>query len=103
MMVVVQVHRQGLTRELVREECERLYQHLCSGDSSGLKISSVYYQLCESIHTGGRSGELVLLSGTGKLRETLMGVQFCISPNAFFQVSVSYKCQTVFPQSALFN
>ena len=86
MMVVLQVHRQGLTREEVREECVRMCQHLCSS----AKLGSVYFQLCESINIGGRSGEMELLSGTGRLTEELLGVQFCISPNAFFQVSQSH-------------
>ena len=102
MMVVLQLHGQGLRREEVREECERLCNHL-SGASSDLKITSVYFQLCDSINIGGRSGEMELLSGTGKLTEKLMGVQFCISPNAFFQVSIPYNARYLFNIVLMYN
>ncbi|KAI6654583.1 tRNA (uracil-5-)-methyltransferase-like protein A-like isoform X1 [Oopsacas minuta] len=86
-MVIIQIHTQGLSREQVREECDNLCQHLYSTARPELRISSVYYQLCESMSIGGRSGEMELLRGDTKLSEKLLGVQFSISPNAFFQVN----------------
>ena len=85
-MVIIQLHTQGLGREEVREECESMCQHLYSHAGSELKITSVYSQLSESINIGSRTGEMELLRGDKRLRENLLGVEFSISPNAFFQV-----------------
>ena len=91
-LLIIQVYSQGVSREEVREECDRLCKQLESpadsdtGSAIGGKIASVYFQLCDSVNIGGPGGEMELLRGDRKLKETLLGVKFCISPNAFFQV-----------------
>lgn len=89
-MVIIQLHTQGLGRDEVKEECESMCQYLYLHAGSDLKITSVYSQLSESINIGGRTGEMELLRGDKRLREKLLGVDFSISPNAFFQVFLLY-------------
>lgn len=90
LMIIVGMHPQGLSTESLMDLQDRLKEFFESGKGSAVNVTSLYFQTMEKKNVGSESKDILRhISGTEYIEETLLGMKFRISPQAFFQVNTS--------------
>ncbi|OUM57258.1 hypothetical protein PIROE2DRAFT_17812, partial [Piromyces sp. E2] len=89
-MIIVQVHPQDLTRERIEQEKKNLVTFFTDlmNKIPDLHITSLLFQESDEVSNGAtEKTEMEVLMGSKYAHENLLGINFRISPNAFFQVN----------------
>ncbi|XP_046389968.1 uncharacterized protein LOC124158743 [Ischnura elegans] len=87
LMAIVIVDSRGATPEDIvasREEVKNFFEN---GEGKDLKVDSLYFQACGKRESGKEPPKVEHLLGEKYITESLMGLKFRISPEAFFQVN----------------
>jgi len=85
-MVIVQMHRQSLTEEQLKEVKSNLVAHFTS-DERKAKVSSIYFSYSSANNNAIDVYEH--LAGLEYIHQDMVGLKFRISCDSFFQVNVS--------------
>jgi len=89
-MIIIQVHPQDLTRERIEEEKKKLVTFFTDLMTKipDLHITSLLFQESDEVSNGAtEKSEMEVLMGSKYAHENLLGINFRVSPNAFFQVN----------------
>ncbi|ORX71692.1 Trm2 tRNA methyltransferase 2-like protein A [Anaeromyces robustus] len=89
-MIIVQVHPQDLSRERIEQEKKNLITFFTDLMTKipDLNITSLLFQESDEVSNGAtEKTEMEVLIGSKYVHENLLGINFRISPNAFFQVN----------------
>ncbi|ORX52878.1 S-adenosyl-L-methionine-dependent methyltransferase [Piromyces finnis] len=89
-MIIIQVHPQDLSRERIEQEKKNLVTFFTDlmEKIPDLHISSLLFQESDEVSNGAtEKAEMEVLMGSKYAHENLLGINFRISPNAFFQVN----------------
>jgi len=89
-MIIIQVHPQDITRERMEQEKKNLVTFFTDLMTKipDLHITSLLFQESDEVSNGAtEKTEMEVLMGSKYAHETLLGINFRISPNAFFQVN----------------
>ncbi|EZA46612.1 TRNA (uracil-5-)-methyltransferase-like protein A [Ooceraea biroi] len=89
LMLIVGMHPQNLTSDELEKIKSELRTYLETGKGAEAQVTSLYFQTIEkkSIGDDESGNKLYHISGTEYIEETLLGMKFRISPQAFFQVN----------------
>ncbi|XP_003699325.2 tRNA (uracil-5-)-methyltransferase homolog A [Megachile rotundata] len=88
LMVIVAVHPQDLTSEKLDEIKSQLKQFFETGKGAEVHVTSLYFQIMNKKSADSKGGDNYFhISGTRYIEETLLGMKFRVSPQAFFQVN----------------
>ncbi|XP_043252135.1 tRNA (uracil-5-)-methyltransferase homolog A [Colletes gigas] len=88
LMVIVGMHPQDLSAERLKELRSQLKDFFETGKGAEAHVTSLYFQTMSKKSIDGESGDnLYHISGTKYIEETLLGMKFQVSPQAFFQVN----------------
>ncbi|XP_068633219.1 tRNA (uracil-5-)-methyltransferase homolog A [Battus philenor] len=88
-MLIIALHPQVLTVEELDKLKADLIQHFSSEESVACGIKSIYYELITKKRAGEDGSKPVHLMGSTHIIDTILGRQFRISPEAFFQVNTA--------------
>lgn len=88
-MLIVVMHPQNLTEEEIDQVKRDLIDHFNSEGAVACGIKSLYFQLVIKKRVGEDGSKPVHLSGSTHIIDTILGKQFRISPEAFFQVNTA--------------
>ncbi|ENN76561.1 hypothetical protein D910_08348, partial [Dendroctonus ponderosae] len=99
LMVIVGIHPQKLPSEKIAEFKEKLIEFFSKGPGKDAKVTSLYYEEIVKRGPGESRIPATFLWGETHNFETIMGLKFRISPEAFFQVNT--KAAEVLYQSAI--
>eukprot|EP01134_Creolimax_fragrantissima_P001133 CFRG1133T1 len=86
-MIVGQLHNQDLSKEEVAVQASALSKHFVENFSDGPTVNSVFIQVHRDLSHNFPSKDIELVHGSPVLKETLLGLEFDISPTSFFQVN----------------
>ncbi|XP_078046493.1 tRNA (uracil-5-)-methyltransferase homolog A [Augochlora pura] len=90
LMVIVGIHPQGLTGDKLEELKTQLKDFFETGKGAEAGVTSLHFQLMNKKSSDGLSGDNYFhISGSKCIEETLLGMKFQVSPQAFFQVNTS--------------
>ncbi|GAB1864681.1 tRNA (uracil(54)-C(5))-methyltransferase [Camponotus japonicus] len=90
LMLIVGIHPQDLSSEELDKLKSQLRIFFESGKGADANVTSLYFQTIDKKNAGSESsGTLYHVSGTEYIEETLLGLKFRVSPQAFFQVNSS--------------
>ncbi|XP_070523072.1 tRNA (uracil-5-)-methyltransferase homolog A isoform X1 [Cardiocondyla obscurior] len=88
LMLIVGIHPQDLSRDKLDKIKLQLKIFFETGKGADAHVTSLYFQTLTKKCIGGESSDtLYHISGTEYIEETLLGMKFQISPQAFFQVN----------------
>ncbi|KFM57780.1 tRNA (uracil-5-)-methyltransferase-like protein, partial [Stegodyphus mimosarum] len=87
-LLIAVMHPQTLTEAELEEEKQKLKEYYEVGPGSQCGVTSVYFQLFSKKTSNEEILPLTHLMGKKCLEETLLGMKFQISPEAFFQINV---------------
>ncbi|XP_076634209.1 tRNA (uracil-5-)-methyltransferase homolog A isoform X1 [Colletes latitarsis] len=88
LMVIVGMHPQDLSAERLKELRSQLKDFFETGKGAEAHVTSLYFQTMSKKSIDGESGDnLYHIGGTKYIEETLLGMKFQVSPQAFFQVN----------------
>ncbi|XP_077268899.1 tRNA (uracil-5-)-methyltransferase homolog A [Temnothorax americanus] len=88
LMLIVGIHPQDLSSDELEELKSQLRIFFETGKGAGAHVTSLYFQTIDKKSIGGESSDtLYHVSGTEYIEETLLGMKFRVSPQAFFQVN----------------
>lgn len=88
LMVIVGIHPQDLSAEKLDELKSQLKDFFESGNGAEARVTSLYFQIMRKKSGNGENGDGIYhISGTKYIEETLLGMKFRVSPQAFFQVN----------------
>uniref|UniRef100_A0A2A4IVR4 tRNA (uracil(54)-C(5))-methyltransferase n=1 Tax=Heliothis virescens TaxID=7102 RepID=A0A2A4IVR4_HELVI len=87
-MLIVVMHPQALTESELDDIKKGLIQHFNSEEAIACGIKSLYFELVVKRRVGEEGSKPVHLSGSTHITDTILGKQFRISPEAFFQLSL---------------
>lgn len=85
-MLIGQLHPQNLDKREIEDEMGRMNKYFRSMPSD-INISSIYMQAARGARRGHDDDPFVLISGQECLNETVLGKQFSLSPESFFQIN----------------
>ncbi|XP_045536561.1 tRNA (uracil-5-)-methyltransferase homolog A [Papilio machaon] len=88
-MLIIALHPQALTAEELEKLKSDLKEHFNSEESSACGIKSIYYELIIKKRVGEDGSKPVHLMGSTHIIDVILGRQFRISPEAFFQVNTA--------------
>ncbi|KAL4716706.1 hypothetical protein ACJJTC_004825 [Scirpophaga incertulas] len=89
-MLIVAMHQQNLKEDELKKIQDDLVQHFSSDEAAACNIKSVYFELVTKKRVGdGESRSLTHLMGSTHIIDTVLGLQFRISPEAFFQINTA--------------
>ncbi|CAH0398240.1 unnamed protein product [Chilo suppressalis] len=88
-MLIVAMHPQNLTEDELNGIKDSLIQHFSSADALACGIKSVYFELVTKKRAGEDGSKPIHLMGSTHIIDTILGHQFRISPEAFFQVNTA--------------
>ncbi|XP_055625301.1 tRNA (uracil-5-)-methyltransferase homolog A [Toxorhynchites rutilus septentrionalis] len=96
-MVVVGIHPQSLSKEELQELKDSLVQCFSTEKAKEIGISSIYFEPMEKRMPGQNVNSVEHLYGETHIVDVIHGLQFRISPLAFFQINtpsaeVLYQC-----------
>ncbi|OAD52212.1 tRNA (uracil-5-)-methyltransferase like protein A [Eufriesea mexicana] len=87
-MVIVGIHPQDLTPEKLEELKLQLKAFFTVGEGTQARVTSLYFQIMKMKSINGKGEDnFDHISGMKYIEETLLGMKFRISPQAFFQVN----------------
>ncbi|XP_072949423.1 tRNA (uracil-5-)-methyltransferase homolog A [Epargyreus clarus] len=86
-MLIISMHPQTLTEDELNTLKKQLIQHFSSDESVACGIKSVYFELLTQRRSGEDGSRAVHLMGSTHIIDSILGLQFRISPEAFFQVN----------------
>ncbi|XP_033342827.2 tRNA (uracil-5-)-methyltransferase homolog A [Megalopta genalis] len=90
LMVIVGIHPQDLTGEQLEELKTQLKDFFETGKGADAGVTSLHFQIMNKKSSDGLSGDnFSHISGSKCIEETLLGMKFQVSPQAFFQVNTS--------------
>ncbi|KAF7278763.1 hypothetical protein GWI33_007996 [Rhynchophorus ferrugineus] len=87
LMLIVGIHPQDLGQDQITEFKEQLVDYFANGEGKKAMVTSLYYQEIVKKNPGENSTPAVLLWGDSHIYETILGLKFRISPEAFFQIN----------------
>ncbi|CAL7941006.1 unnamed protein product [Xylocopa violacea] len=88
LMVIVGMHPQDLSSEKLEELKSQLKSFFETGKGVEANVTSLYFQIMKKKSGNGNNGDnFYHISGTKYIEETLLGMKFRVSPQAFFQVN----------------
>lgn len=99
LMVIVGIHPQNMENEKIEELKKSLTQFFTEGAGKEAKVTSLYYQEIVKKNPGETPTPATLLWGETHIYETILGLKFRISPEAFFQINT--KAAEILYQSAI--
>ncbi|CAH0564921.1 unnamed protein product [Brassicogethes aeneus] len=89
LMLVVGIHPQDLSEEKLKTFKEHLVEFFTNGPGKEANVTSLYYQaIVKKLHNNDFTPS-EHLSGDTHIYETILGLKFKISPEAFFQVNTA--------------
>lgn len=88
-MLIVVMHPQSLTEAELDKIKKDLIDHFNSEEAIKCGIKSLYFELIVKRRVGEDAVKPVHLSGSTHIIDTILGKQFRISPEAFFQVNTA--------------
>ncbi|XP_053670609.1 tRNA (uracil-5-)-methyltransferase homolog A [Anopheles nili] len=96
-MVVVGIHLQSLSDEEQKLVKQSIIDCLTSVDGKKAGISSIYFEVIQKRQQGQYNNPIEHLYGDTHIEDTILGLTFRISPQAFFQINtpaaeVLYQC-----------
>lgn len=89
LMLVVGMHPQSLSQEELRKVKDDLKDFFESGEGKTSNVASLYFQHIMRRQAGKELPPLEHLMGNTHIYETLLGLKFRVSPEAFFQINTS--------------
>ncbi|XP_011686341.1 PREDICTED: tRNA (uracil-5-)-methyltransferase homolog A-like isoform X1 [Wasmannia auropunctata] len=88
LMLIVGIHPQDLRSDELEKLKSQLRIFFETGKGVDAHVTSLYFQTIDKKSKGGESSDtLYHISGTKYIEETLLGMKFRVSPQAFFQVN----------------
>ncbi|EFN75142.1 tRNA (uracil-5-)-methyltransferase homolog A [Harpegnathos saltator] len=88
LMLIVGIHPQDLSGDELEKLRSQLRTFFETGEGAKACVTSLYFQTIDKKGIGGESNDtLYHVSGTEYIEETLLGMKFRVSPQAFFQVN----------------
>ncbi|KYQ52037.1 tRNA (uracil-5-)-methyltransferase like protein A [Trachymyrmex zeteki] len=88
LMLIVGIHPQNLSSnelDMLKSQLKIFFE---TGKGVDAHVTSLYFQTIDKKSIGGESSDtLYHISGTEYIEETLLGMKFRVSPQAFFQVN----------------
>ncbi|XP_032682575.1 tRNA (uracil-5-)-methyltransferase homolog A-like [Odontomachus brunneus] len=88
LMLIVAIHPQDLSGDELEKLKSQLRAFFEVGKGKDAHVTSLYFQTVDKKGLGGESSDtLYHVSGTEYIEETLLGMKFRVSPQAFFQVN----------------
>ncbi|XP_076647500.1 tRNA (uracil-5-)-methyltransferase homolog A [Halictus rubicundus] len=90
LMVIVGIHPQDLTQEQLEELKSQLKDFFETGKGSEAGITSLHFQIMNKKSRDGLNQDNIShIAGSKCIEETLLGMKFRVSPQAFFQVNTT--------------
>ncbi|KOC62531.1 tRNA (uracil-5-)-methyltransferase like protein A [Habropoda laboriosa] len=87
LMVIVGMHPQDLSCESLEELKLQLKAFFENGNGTNAHVTSLYFQIMNKKSADESGDNFHHISGTKYIEETLLGMKFQVSPQAFFQVN----------------
>ncbi|KAJ8972630.1 hypothetical protein NQ314_000086 [Rhamnusium bicolor] len=87
LMLVVGIHPQELSEEVLSEFKKSLVEYFHTGEGAKANVTSLYYQKVVKKHHNDDFVPAEHLWGDTHINETILGLKFRISPEAFFQIN----------------
>ncbi|CAK1580486.1 unnamed protein product [Parnassius mnemosyne] len=88
-MLIIALHPQALTVEELEKLKADLREHFSSEESTACGIKSIYYELITKRRIGEDCSKPIHLMGSTHITDVILGRQFRISPEAFFQINTA--------------
>ncbi|XP_049873164.1 tRNA (uracil-5-)-methyltransferase homolog A [Pectinophora gossypiella] len=88
-MLIVTMHPQDLTPEGLGKIKKELAEHFSSDESVACNVKSVYFELFTKRRVGEDAAKPEYVTGATHIVDTILGRQFRISPQAFFQINTA--------------
>ncbi|XP_063383796.1 tRNA (uracil-5-)-methyltransferase homolog A [Cydia fagiglandana] len=89
LMLIVALHPQELTSEQKEKIQKELVEHFSSDESAACGIKSLYIDYITKRRVGEEASKPLHLWGDTHIVDTILGRQFRISPEAFFQINTA--------------
>ncbi|XP_039753555.1 tRNA (uracil-5-)-methyltransferase homolog A [Pararge aegeria] len=89
LMLIIAMYQQDLTTEKMEELKKQLIEHFGTEESVACNIKSVYIELITKRRAGEDGSKPFHLTGSTHIIDTILGRQFRISPQAFFQTNTA--------------
>ncbi|XP_034832197.1 tRNA (uracil-5-)-methyltransferase homolog A [Maniola hyperantus] len=89
LMLIIAMHPQDLTTEELEELKKKLIDYFSSEESIACNIKSLYFELLTKRRVGEDGSKPSHLMGSTHIIDTILGRQFRISPEAFFQINTA--------------
>ncbi|KAJ9593933.1 hypothetical protein L9F63_014647 [Diploptera punctata] len=89
LMLVVGIHPHTLSNEQLQKVKNDLKEFFESGEGKSCRVASLYFQHIMKKQAGRELPPLEHISGETHIYETLLGLKFRVSPEAFFQTNTA--------------
>lgn len=89
LMLIVAMHQQNVSEEELNKIKINLTNHFSSEEAVACGIKSLYFQLITKRRVGEDASKPVHLMGSTHITDSILGRQFRISPEAFFQINTA--------------
>lgn len=86
-MAIAVIHPQALSEEDISQEKEKLRQFFTEGPGKPSGVTSFHFQRFDKKRSDEEQPEYEHVFGTEDIEESLLGLTFQVSPDAFFQVN----------------
>ncbi|XP_030019825.2 tRNA (uracil-5-)-methyltransferase homolog A [Manduca sexta] len=88
-MLIIHMHPQDMSEEELDKVKKDLVEHFSSEKAVACGIKSLYFELVTKRRVGEEASKPVHLMGATHIIDTILGKQFRISPEAFFQINTA--------------
>ncbi|XP_045448001.1 tRNA (uracil-5-)-methyltransferase homolog A [Melitaea cinxia] len=89
LMLIIAMHPQDLSSKQLEELSEQLVEHFSSEEAVACGVKSLYFEVIRKRRVGEDASKPVHLMGSTHIIDTILGLQFRISAEAFFQVNTA--------------